>query len=43
MNEEQFQKLYQGYLDQSLSESEVERFFGAIKGTSVPTVSLPID
>jgi ferric-dicitrate binding protein FerR (iron transport regulator) len=31
MNEEQFQQLYQGYLDQSLSESEVERFFGAIK------------
>jgi ferric-dicitrate binding protein FerR (iron transport regulator) len=31
MNEEQFQKLYQGYLDQSLSESEVEHFFGAIK------------
>jgi ferric-dicitrate binding protein FerR (iron transport regulator) len=31
MNQEQFQKLYQGYLDQSLSESEIERFFGATK------------
>jgi ferric-dicitrate binding protein FerR (iron transport regulator) len=31
MNKEQFQKLYQGYLDQSLSESEIERFFGATK------------
>src|SRR4028119_1179553 len=31
MNQEEFQKLYQGYLDQSLSESEVERFFGAIR------------